>query len=258
MAQILTCIRPTSPILVDALTPVFGVPKGTTGRAGKTIKAIVIHCLGVEAEAYKTLMCSGTTSRTHKKHASMHYVVGNGGNVFRGVEDDNIAWAFQSYPGNFPTATPATAYPGLPAAAGEPGVPADFYTLNIGIASESPRTGQPCSECTHSKLGLDKTGYAKLVHLVAWLADVYAIPVDDQNILFEDSILSLLEGEEECLCKANACLVCDVADYCETCGNPADPAHISGQLAYVYGETTGGCKAKMTLADFKALLATLP
>jgi hypothetical protein len=228
------------------------------GRGGLPIRAIVVHCLGMSLESYRSLMCDGTTSRTMSKHASMHYVHGDGGQVVRAVEETNVAWAFQSYPGNFPSTTPATTYPGLPVSAVYPGITADRYTLNIGIAVSSMRLANGRDACENTQLGLDALGYAKLVQNVAYLAAKYSIPLDDQHIVFEDDVIPLAEGDEECKCSHTACLVCDVAAYCETCTNVGDSTIKSGTLAWVYGENADGCKAKMTVAQFKALLATIP
>lgn len=225
------------------------------------------------------MTCTGSTKNA-ACHASMHYVIdGQTGISTALVEEDNTAWAFQSYPGNFPVLTPldqcqcptpcpeppcpqpapATSYPGWPVQTGlHPNIAADFYTINIGITIPD-RKRQFDTECCTTPYGISEAAYKTLVRLLKWIQFRYpVIQLNSQYIAFHDQIVD--RPTEECLefpCgPQDACLLCDVSNLCDKCLNAVDPNFIivEGGIRYVLVETNGGCRAKITIDDFKTVL----
>jgi N-acetylmuramoyl-L-alanine amidase len=257
------CLPPARPAIIPNPIDTYGVPRGTLGRAAYPIRAIVVHCLGMNLEQYRAKVCDPRAHISVNEHASIHYGVGYDGDIRQFVDDGNVAWGMQSYNTTVPVTTPASPLAGwsaLPAL--YPNLSADFYTLQIGIAAPYRDTATSgCSNCcaadqcaTHP-FGLSDSGYRQLVQLIAYKAAQYSIPIDDEHIELHDRVVNRPLGQEECQCTAH-CLICDVSNYCQTCESPAEVIS-SGVINYVYGESVQGCKVKMTLPAFKALLATV-
>lgn len=261
------CDDPHPPILECNNTKIYGAPIRTPGRtppppAAQTpvpILAIAVHCIREDYRGYLQKACLAAPSLMTCEHASMHYVVDAvSGQISCLVNEENVAWAFQSYFSNFPLVNPAEPYPGWPdLSALYPTISADFYTINIGLAvPTAPQNeiidGEPC--CV-GPYGLSWTAYRNFVQLVAWIAFRRGIPIDGQHIAFHDQIVETLLGCEECICNNLACFICDVGEYCETCRNVGDPTFTTfDSIKYIYGESEDGCKIKISVEDFIALL----
>lgn len=258
-----TCIDPTPPIMQCYSTPLFGVPRGRTGRTpplsnvNTPISGIVIHCVQESFDGYINKMCNSQLLGC--EHASMHYVIdGSTCQLAHVVEDENVAWGFQSYPSNFPLANPQEPYPGWPVLRTQfPNISGDFYALHIAIAV--PRIPQldgldNATDCCPGPYGMTWECYRKLVQLVAWLAWKYDIPVNEQHIAFHDQIVERTIGCEECQCLGMVCFVCDVSKYCEGCKNPGDPTFVEAEeIDFLYGELDG-CKVKISIENLRILL----
>ena len=104
--EIIPCSVPTKPNLTKIHSRYFGIKRGTAGRQGYPIRAIVLHCLGTSLTDYDNAACPSCKTETPTCHASMHYAIDKDGILRQYVDDANIAWGVQSYPGNFPTTTP--------------------------------------------------------------------------------------------------------------------------------------------------------
>lgn len=281
------CLDPTQPVMDCKEAGLFGAPRGRIGRFLPNtvdeipISAIAVHCVKGTYESYIASVCVGLTKIPVECHASMHYVIdAETGAITSLVSEANLAWAFQSYRSNFPTTSPvngcpcptpcpvppcgeplpAQTYPGWPVLSAEfPNISADFYAINIAVVNTSRLEDSFLDDvqCCLGPYGMSEFAYAQLIHLIAWIQSRYAaILLDDQHIKFHDDIVPTEAGCAECSCGANgSCLVCDISSYCERCINPPDPAiALSDSLFYVYGESSGGCKVKLSLDDFKALL----
>jgi hypothetical protein len=275
------CAIPTPPVMDCARTRIYGAPRGRPGRNSVPILAIAIHCVGDNYDGYMAKACS-SDGRLASEHTSFHYVLDSETpRLTQLVPESDLAWAFQSYPGNFPITQPvqptecpppcpapvcptapvpipaSQAYPGWPVlAALFPTTSADFYTINIGLTVPDRATQilDGADVCCLGSYGLSEESYAKLVRLVNWIAYRYSIPFDDQHIAFHDQITSFVMGCEECKCAPTTCFLCDVSSYCERCINEGDPTfmQITTGLHWIYGESTGGCKVKMRVSDFLA------
>lgn len=252
------CNPASQPVLGCTKTRLYGVPRGTAGRDNVPILAIALHCIPMEYEAYNQQACSSSPNNVGCDHASMHFVIdGNIGRAECMVDPENVAWAFQTYPSNFSLPHANTPYPGWTELAGLfPLYSADFYTLNIGITvPKRPETEIIDGEdCCLGPYGMTWDAYDKLVRLIAWLAEKYGIPIDNQHIAFHDQIVEVAMGCEECLCRNLTCFLCDVSGYCETCSNAGDPTFTTfDNIDYIYGEYRG-CRVKISIEDLKELL----
>jgi hypothetical protein len=261
------CNEPSPPILACSNTIIFGAPMRTMGRVPPTpapqvetpILAIAIHCLKDDYQGYLSKACVASPNLMPCEHASMHYVVDAlTGQISCLVKETDVAWAFQSYLSNFPMPNPLQPYPGWPElSAIYPALSADFYTINIGLAVPS----QPQNEvldgdtCCLGPYGLTWKAYANLVQLIAWIANRYDIPLDKEHIAFHDDIVETAYGCEECTCRNLVCFICDVSSYCESCKNVGDPTYtLFDDIAFVYGETAGGCRVKISIEDLRSLI----
>ena len=277
------CNEPTAPSPMECqTTEIYGVPRRTPGRGASSIQGIAIHGIADNYEAYLAKACVGYTKLPVGCHASMHYVIdGETGRVTSLVREEDIAWAFQSYRGNFPVTTPVDAcpcpppcpappcpeppapetYPGWPIlAAANPNLSADFYTINIGVVTPAhpEQLYLDGVDCCPGPWGMSPQAYNNLVRLVRWIEERYvSIPLDEQHIQFHDYIV---QNSEDCLeipCgPQGACFICDVSNYCERCMNRSNPSVSTTvtDIRYVYGENSSGCQVKILLADFIALL----
>lgn len=266
MVMIRSCLPPTLPITECHKTKIFGAPRGRFGRVPPVpapqietpISGIVIHCLPDTYQGYLSKACVASPSLMPCGHASMHYVLDAlTGQLSCLVPEKDVAWAFQSYLSNFPLPNPLDAYPGWPDLSDIfEGLSADFYTLNIGITNGNRLQnelldGEPCCDGPY---GTTEVSYNKLIQLIAYLADKYNIPLDTHHIALHDDIVETQIGCEECLCRIG-CLICDVTGYCESCRNVGDPTYtLDDEIAYVYGETSSGCRVKISLENLIALI----
>lgn len=259
------CSDPTPPLIECSKTTIYGAPRKSHGRIPPVlmpqvetpISGIAVHCLKDTYQGYISKACVASPKLMPCGHASMHYVIdGDTGNVTQLVKDADVAWAFQSYLSNFPLPHPQESYPGWTVlSALYPLLSADFYTLNIGITSPT-RTGDLLDDdCCIGPYGATETAYKTLIRLVAWLADKYNIPRDNQHIAFHDDIVLTIEGCAECICSDIVCFICDVTGYCESCTNSGDPSFVIGDtIFYFYGETENGCKIKINFSDLMELI----
>lgn len=279
------CLPPTPPVMACSITRLYGAPIGRAGRDNVPILAVAVHCIKDDYNGFLSKACTGSTKLMPVGHASFHYVLdADSAQLTSLVDEANLAWAFQSYTSNFPVTqpvqpppcpddcpppvcppppvviiTPEEAYPGWPQFWAIP-YSADFYTINIGITSpsrpeDSALDGGNSGCC--GPYGLTDAAYAKLVRLIAWIADRYDIPA--LNIAFHDDIVPTILGCEECRCDADgACLKCDVSAYCEPCDAPGDPTYArEGDIFWIYGENQSGCKVRVKVTDLAAILAEL-
>ena len=237
----------------------YGIPRGTTGRNGRTIQGIMLHCLNMPMNAYDGHVTAKGLDPALTNHTSVHYAISQDGVIHQYVDDADVAWGVQGYVGNFPHSTPDADYIGWSTLkAANPNISADLYVIHIGVAIQSfGRQLDTCKDpCDVPHLGMTEMGYAQLVRLIAYLASKYNIPIDGQHIAFHDTISVLPDEEAGCTCLENFCLVCDVDAYCEKCINPADATYaLHDEIRYIYGENAAGCKVKIGLADLKAMLA---
>lgn len=258
MLEILPCITPTPPVVNCKHTRWYGVPRGMTGRNGKAIQGIVLHCLNMDLPTYDSNVCAKGLVPALQNHTSMHYAISEDGIVHQYVNESDIAWGSQTYTGNFPSVTPAYPYLGWNVlSAANPNVSMDLYVLHVGIAIPAYANNlDSCGDaCDIPHLGMSEVGYRQLVRLLAYLAAEYNVPINSQHIAFHDQISNLPEGEAGCACLENFCLLCDVDAYCEKCLNPADSTYVlSDSIKYVYGENANGCRVKVSVATLKTLL----
>lgn len=261
------CNEPTPPLLECNSTRIYGAPLRTQGRIpplpapqiDTAVLGIAIHCLRDDYRGYLSKACVASPNLMPCEHASMHYVVDAlTGQISCLVKETDVAWAFQSYLSNFPLPNPSTPYPGWPDLVSVyPALSADFYTINIGLAVPAqPQTEVLDNElCCTGPYGLTWKAYEALTRLLAWIAYRYDIPINKQHIAFHDDIVETSLGCEECTCRNLVCLVCDVSSYCESCKNVGDPTFIPfNEIAYIYGESAGGCRIKISISDFIAQL----
>lgn len=264
------CNEPSPPLLQCENTKIFGAPIRTPTRIPPIpapqietpILGIALHCIKDDYRGYLSKACVASPNLIQCEHASMHYVVDAvTGSIACLVKEENVAWAFQSYLSNFPLPNPNQPYPGWPElSALYPALSADFYTINIGITVPSnPQNdvldGDVC--CT-GPYGMTWAAYENLVHLVAWIAARLNIEIDIQHIAFHDQIVETSYGCEECTCRNLACFICDVGSYCEHCNNVGDPTYTPfEEIAWIYGESAGGCRIKISLSDFIAQLGVV-
>lgn len=254
------CNPPSQPVMSCKSTRLFGVPRGTPGRDNVPILAIALHCIPMEYEAFNDKACSASPNSVGCDHASMHYVIDSvTGRINCQVKEENVAWAFQTYPSNFSLPNATSPYPGWPElAALYPMYSADFYTLNIGITvpthAETEVLDGGDVDCCIGPYGMTWEAYGKLVHLVAWLAERHMIELDVQHIQFHDQIVETTMGCEECRCATLTCFICDVTAYCESCSNAGDPGYVlSDTIDFIYGESHG-CRVKISIEDLRNLL----
>lgn len=282
---ILECLPPNPPVMECNTTRIYGAPRTRPGRVHQgtpiPIAAIAAHCVRDTFEGYLSKACHGNGNLAPYGHASFHYIIdGDSGRVSSLVKEENLAWAFQSYRGNFPPLIPMgyppcppdncptdpcdqnsypapdPPYPGWPdLSALYPNIPADFYTINIGITvpSNTNIDLDGCEPCLGMR-GMRENVYDILVQLAAWIAYRYDIPRSAQNIAFHDDIVETIEGCEECPCPGG-CLHCAVSHYCEDCKNPGDPTFTnSSNIVYFYGVNENGCKVKVHIDYVRELL----
>lgn len=281
---VLICADPTPPAMDCQTTKIFGAPKGTLGRNNTNITAIAIHGVQDTSDGLLAKMCNGSTKMPVGCHVSFHYVIdGDNGHVTQVVPETDLAWAFQPYLTNFPVTSPTdccpcpppcpsppcppgldcveTTYPGWTTqSALHPNLSADFYAINIAVTNPG-RPEQSILDntaCCITPYGINQVAYDALVRLVAWIQSRYpAIQLNSQYIAFHDQIVVRDEYCLEFPCgPVGVCFTCDVSNYCEVCANRMDPtlSITEANVQYVYVETTGGCRAKITLDNFKELL----
>lgn len=255
------CNEPSPPLLECSYTKIFGAPMRTQGRVpplGTTetpVLGIAVHCLRDDYRGYLSKACNASPGLMPCEHASMHYVIDAiTGAITCLVKETDVAWAFQTYPSNFPMPNPLQPYPGWPVLSGiYPGLSADFYTINIGLAVPAQPQNEVLDgdDCCIGPYGLTWQAYRKFVQLIAWIAFRYNIPIDRQHIEFHDNIVETAYGCAECRCANLVCFICDVGEYCESCQNAGDPTFTPfPEIAYIYGESAGGCRVKIKLSDF--------
>lgn len=280
---LIECKTPEKPPVVCLPSKRYGVPQGTPGRNGQTVKGIVIHCLDNTLEGYAAQVCGdvGKLSRGNGPKASLHYGIGMNGNVQQYVSDDDIAWGLDfTVPRG--TVTPIYRCPdGCPAPSlcdplapplvsdpnylpdwtlttENPGIPFDYYLLHIGVEASGNRVSPiainagGCGECSDGNTGQQFTTPEvwKLVQLVAYLADFYSIPQDRNHINFWHNIDPCERDECGCTpCIAN--LLCEVDSYCQGPLVAADPTYVlGGPLSHVYGQTKFGDKTAQATPMF--------
>lgn len=253
------CLPPSAPLLECSSTKLFGVPKGRSGRlpplggVETPISGIAIHCLPDDYTGYLAKVCNAPASLMPCEHASMHYVVNaDTGQISCLVPEANVAWAFQSYMSNQSLGNPVEPYPGWPTLRAQfPNLSADFYTINIGIASGATKPTVDGDVCCNGPYGMSDKAYTNFIQLLAWIADRYNIPINAQHIALHDDIVETIIGCEECFCREDNCLLCDISSYCQGCTAVGDPSFPKGdEIAFIYGETISGCKVKISLEDF--------
>ena len=232
---VLPITRPKN--IQDLLSPTFGIPKGAPGRNGNVIQGIVLHCLKESLEEYDQLVCKNhKIGKAKPSHASMHYAIGYSGGIHQYVEDANIAWGFADYLSNFPGPYPVSGLNWALVTA-NPTVSPDYYVLHIGLESGVPINDNECVNCAGPTV-LDRGGYRQLVHLLAYLAQTYSIPLDTGHVQFDQAIN--VAAEDECQCHDIVLLLADVAAYCEPCESPADPLP-DGTIFKLRGMTDPTC-----------------
>lgn len=262
--EIIPCSVPTKPNLTKIHSRYFGIKRGTAGRRGYPIRAIVLHCLGTSLTDYDNAACPSCKTETPTCHASMHYAIDKDGILRQYVDDANIAWGVQSYPGNFPTTTPTpnpqnpTVYPGWAWTQVEyPNVPLDMYVLHVGIAIPvGIDRGVTCG-CERTA-GLSALGYDRLVQLLAALCEIHDIPIDGNHIAFHEEIETPVNcPSEKCPCIEDHDLINDVDLYCERCSTYRDSSFShSDTITWIYGENEFGCKVRIHIDDLKNLLSS--
>lgn len=277
------CKSPEKPSVICLPSRRYGVPQGTSGRNGETIKGIVIHCLETTLEQYAIQVCGdpGKLSRGSGPKSSLHYGIGMNGNVQQYVDDDDIAWGLDftvprgtttpiykcpdSCPGPNPcdpNAPPPVSDPhylpdwGLTTE--NPNIPFDYYLLHIGVEASGTRvkalitSSGGCGECADGGTGqqFSDPEVLKLVQLVAFLADRYNIPQNKDHINFWHNIDPCERSECGCTpCTAN--LLCEVDNYCQGPAVAADPTYVlGGPLSHIYGQTKFGDKTAQTTQMF--------
>ena len=258
MAFVEECLAANKPLVNNIASVVYGIKRLVPGRLTKTIQGIVLHNLGMDLPAYDARMRTRGAPGDEQLHASVHYAIGLDGNIRQYVDDDDIAWGFQTYNGSFPSSAPDASYPGwtvLPGA--NAGVSADLYVLHVGLAIPPQlNTTEYCDPCSDGRLSLNEDAYRNLVQLVAYLKDEYSVPVDAQHLAAHQDIQELSDQEFAIPCWEESCFLCDVEAYCQTCANKADPSFLEGsELAFIYGETVNGCKVKISIEDLITLMA---
>lgn len=255
--SIYQCLPTTEPKeIVSHATPNFGVPKGMPGRAGNQVRGILIHCLETELSAYDDTVCQDyKLTKAKPKHPSIHYAVGHNGQIHEYVCPDDMAWGFQPYTSNF-VSTPTFPDPACPVNwslfTANPGVNPDQYLIHVGLESGVSQAASTCEPCEITELKTE-TGYQRLVHLLAWLADRYNLNPTTDFIQFDQNVR--LCAEDECKCADIQCLLCDVSGFCQTCDNPPLANFEPGQLVNLYGENASRCTTRQPIGA--ALAANL-
>lgn len=280
------CNDPTPPPgMFCRTTPIYGAPRGTTGRNNTPISGIAVHGLRDSFDGYLSKACAGLTRLSVNCKASMHYVIdGQTGAVSSLVREEDLAWAFQSYRSNFPVTSPLDGcpcpepcptppcptplepqtYPGWTVLSNQfPNLAADFYTINIGITTpnrpeQSALDGADC--CQDLPYGISQEAYDSLIRLIAWIAFRNpGVIIDDQHIQFHDYIVFKDTMCLEFPCGPNGvCLICDVSRYCERCTDVIDPTYVwtdnPDDILFLLGESRGGCKIRFDIATLRAAL----
>lgn len=281
------CLPPTPPVMECHTTRIYGAPIGRPGRMANNvaipIAGIAVHCIGDTYDSFLSKACTGRGTLAPYGHASFHYIIDNeSGRVSTLVDETNMAWSFQSYLSNFPVITP-TGYPPCPPdncpvdpcatppypapdppypgwtvlSALYPNISADFYTINIGIASPDRSPDLDGCEICAGPYGMSWRAYETLVRLTAWISYRYNIQTDRQHIAFHDDIVDRVIGCQECPCweDTHVCFHCDVSDYCEECKNTGDPTFVRAEdIFWFYGESSSGCKVRVRLDFVKEIL----
>lgn len=246
-------------------TSLFGVPYGAAGRtvAGTTfpIAGIILHCYdGTVAELCNELKCRTRSSVISGSYEnSFHYSIGaesGSGAFLQHVEDGNISWAFGAYKNNtYATVPPPNIAINWPVLQGLYGINTtpDVYVLNIALAIGHivDATQSGCYTCPTSS-GLQQSQHDILVQMLAYLAQEYSIPIDQDHINFHD-LIHCGEGRE-CPCTDIATLLVEVASFCPPCEEEAvvaPEAKPDDEIEFIYGitepccPTSPGCAVKI-------------
>jgi hypothetical protein len=249
----INCLTPKKPNTAFAGAKNFGIPKGVKGRNRQEIKGIVIHCVEQPFEKYSQLNSKSWELGTSGTPdiLSVHYTVDSAVTNF--VCDTDIALVFETLKGS--ECKPTTCELQWSLVAENPNIAPDSYLLHIAIPRNKINkqvagfvTNQeyPCP----SSSGLNDDKHRVLIKLLAYLASTYNIPIDIGHIQFKDNIWkcpSCSPADKECSCSDINQLLCDIRAYCEKCENLADKTFELGQVAFVYGENSTGCKAKQSV-----------
>lgn len=247
------CLDPKKPPHVCMPSKNFGMPRGTYGRAGSPILAIVVHCVKNTMAAYDALACSDLKlTRSLPDHASLHYLVGRTGVIHQYVDDLDMAWAFTDLAGQ---ATPNLTTFNWAHVTANPGINPDRYTINIGLEVGVNYTDQ-CAKCEGCFSPLPEYAEKKLTQLIAYLVHAHGIDLNSTNVVFHQDVDVL--AENECSCADRQKMIACVADYCEQCEHPDNPAFKLGQVKWLYGIDEHGCLVKEELMDALARLGLDP
>lgn len=283
LSPLRVCKDPAKPLMDCLPSQLYGIPAGTSGRMGQTIKGIVIHCLNVTIEEYDRQVCNvGGLAKLHRLSGtanSLHYAISLQGGIHNYIADDDIAYGLDlSVP--LGTTSPVYHCPGVECpvdpcnptpppvynyaplwtlTSEQAGVPFDYYLLHIGIEAPQRRIAPPkgyadtpCSPCADGNLW-HQFGAAQLrslIHLLAYLANIHQVQLDANHVNFWHAI----DPCERDQCGCNPCieqLLCEVSDYCEGPKHAADQTYTVGDnLVYVYGEDIYGTKTAVPVATF--------
>lgn len=222
------------PAITSNLTPTFGIPRGRAGRNGHTVLGIVLHCLDMDFSQR-----SAETARLYRdnkarpEHASLHYVIGQSGEVQQNVEDDNIAWGHAKYTSNF-----ALNYPMMISwhlAYNNPNITPDYYVINVGVIR-----GADGEKCTGQETLAEGQQRTSLVRLLAWLCQQYDVAIDDHHIALHRDIDA--QAAMECgECIRIDDILHDVIDYCQQCDTPFSGQASPGQIITAIGLSQDDC-----------------
>lgn len=132
-------------------SPNFGLPRGTSGRAGHAVIAIVDHIMS------GTLAGTDSWFQTPSSQASAHFGIGKNGEIHQYVDINNVAWA------NGGVARPS--WPLL-----IDGVNPNYYTVSI------EHEGQSGEQLTEAQ-------YQATLALHRWLCEVFQITPNENTII---------------------------------------------------------------------------
>lgn len=199
-------------------SPNFGIPHGTVGRAGQTIKAIVLHCISGLNEADGNSTLNQSNELFQQPHNSYHYAVGTEGIVHQYVFDTNVAWGFQSYAANAVPAASATLEGSThPLIVANPGVQPDLYVLHVAIPCPSKNSAFRYDACGDPICTLPEAAQKSIYQLLHDLLEDYTLTTAD---LYLHSAIDTRYADETAACFDLAALKAAVD---ATTDLPADP-----------------------------------
>ncbi len=139
------------PIMAQIPSPNYGLPRGTRGRSGNKVIAIVNHIMD------GTLVGTDSWFQNTTSNVSAHFGVGKDGSIHQYVDINNVAWA------NGVVNKPL--WPLL-----NPDVNPNYYTVSI------EHEGQSGDQFTEEQ-------YQATLTLHRWLIDTFALQVNENTII---------------------------------------------------------------------------